>query len=725
MTDSEPESVAGIQARFRATAGATLPGHAFGAEALLQGEPVNGMDRTVSDGASSSGVGRPAPVLDRRTLADRLGDLPPELARGSRYLLGKLLGSGGSGRVFAVRDRDCARDVALKVLHGGGIRDPDRLARFIVEAQVTSRLEHPGILPVYDIDVSSDGDVYFTMRKIDGMSLGECIALARDGAVPVAIASISDRVAVILRVAEAVAFAHHREVIHQDIKPDNIMLGAFGEVVLVDWGTAIGSGSVTSAGALAGTPLYMSPEQASRQAADERSDVYCIAATLFHLLFLRPPTWDDDPRRFWEKKRFGLIDAPTAAERAAVPDRLLDIVLKAMDPERGRRYRGAAELVSDLKAWQDGRAITARRDTVLDRLRRFTRRNRPVVITGALSLAALLLVAGLLWREKQREYSRWSVVATEDFAGGDAALTQRWSATRIVDTYSRAVAVPIDQSFWSVRDGAAYSDGSSAQITNLSWAGALSGDLRVEWTVTPISGSSNVNCYIGARNRIEGYVFHLGGYGINTSITLTKGPAAEILVRRALPAPLAASRAYRMRMERAGDTLRYAIDGVEVIEYSDIDMLSGPEHQSFGFETAGTTLTIDDVRISTRPLPLRSSPLTAPDALYAERLYSSARERYEVYLLHHPDGDEVAVARYRVGRCLASEGRDEEAIAMFATCEREHPGDEVATDAIVRRASLLLKLDREGEARSAYAELARRPCRIFRMAARPGPPAHR
>ncbi|MBA3685294.1 MAG: hypothetical protein H0W72_08640, partial [Planctomycetes bacterium] len=485
-----------------------------------------------------------------------------------------------------------------------------------------------------------------------------------------------------------------------------------GEVVLVDWGTAIGSGTRHSANSLAGTPLYMSPEQARRQAADERSDVYCLGATLFHLIMLRPPTWDDDPERFWQKKRIGAIDLPSAAERAAASLRLVDILLKAMAPEPERRYGGTRGLLLDLKAWQDGGAISARRDTIFDRLRRTYRRHRPVMLTAAASLAALLVIGGLLGREKLRESSTWRVVASDDFSSYDNnRFGERWQAWRIDRDYTRADPVAIDRSFWSARDGVLHGDGSSGQINNLTWNGSLTGDLRIEWAVTPETGTTNINCYIGARNRLDGYVFHLGGYAIPTAITLTKGPKAEILVRKSLPAPLEMSRSYRMCMERMDDTLRYWIDGTLVIEHRDTEMLVGPEHQAFGFECATSTVAIDDLRISTKPLPLRASPLAVADALYAERLFVSARERYQEYLTHHPDGDQVPMAKYRAARCLSGENRVEEAIAAFAACEREHPAHEVAVDAIARRAALLLTLGREDEARAAYGELARRQAR--------------
>ncbi|MBA3684006.1 MAG: protein kinase [Planctomycetes bacterium] len=685
----------------------TLPAEAFNAQAMLAEHNRPALANTARDGGSAN-QGK-EPLLGRAALSERLpGLLPPHPPAGGngRYEVVGLLGSGASGSVFAARDRDCAREVAVKVLHGSDAGDPGRLGRFVHEAQVTARLEHPGILPVYDIDVTADGQIYFTMRKIDGLSLGDALRQAIDGSPPPALAGLIDRVAIVLRVSEAVAFAHHQGVIHQDIKPDNIMLGAFGEVVLVDWGTASGSGAQHGSRGLVGTPLYMSPEQARRQGADERSDVYCLGATLFHLLYHRPPAWSDDPARFWEKKRNGDIDLPTAAERRSISPRLTDIVLKALASEPGRRYPGARELAVDLRAWQEGRAITARPDTLIDRLRRVYRRNGPVIWTAAAASIALLAVGALLWREKARESTTWTLVASEDFSATPQIIASRWQPW-FLPTYDSVQEAGFTASSWSVRDGALQGDGESARIYDLSWKGELGGDLRVEWTLTPVGGQTNLNSYIGGRTRMDGYTFHIGGWNMPTTVTLTRGRNYEVLARRSRNALLQGT-TYRMCMEKEGESIRLSIDGEMVIDFHDLEVLSGSEHETFGFETAYTTLRIDDVRISTKPLPLRASPLAVADALFEEGLFARARQRYVEFLHLHPASEGAPIAAYRSARCLAGEGRDLDAISAFESCVREYSGHAIAERALARQAALLLETENEAGAAAVHAELARR-----------------
>ena len=281
--------------------------------------------------------------------------------REKRYELGAVLGRGGSGQIFAARDLTLNRDVAIKVLYPDIATNPVRLERFINEARITAKLEHPYILPVYDLEVPENGDAYFSMRVANGLSLGEALRKAStEETPPFQIATIRDRITVFLKVLDALGFAHSKGVIHQDIKPDNIMLGNFGEVLVVDWGTAIareaGSGGNER---LIGTPAYMSPEQARRERADERSDVYGLCATFFQMLTLRHPTWESDPDAFWTKKREGIVDPPTPEERVRIPGPLLDLTLKGLAANPADRYQSVDELRAALQEYlQHAESIT-------------------------------------------------------------------------------------------------------------------------------------------------------------------------------------------------------------------------------------------------------------------------------------------------------------------------------------------------------------------------------
>jgi serine/threonine protein kinase len=240
------------------------------------------------------------------------------------FVVASTLGQGATGEVLAVRDLALDRDVAMKVLRGAG---GPILARFMREARVTARLDHPNVPPVYSMDFLPDGGLIFTMRKLDGVSLGEALRRSGSGDEHHAIASVNACVGLALKVCDALAKAHYLGVIHRDVKPDNIMLGPHGEVALVDWGECrlLAEPDHGPAGSTVGTPAYMSPEQARGEPADERSDIYAFAACFWHVLTRRYPLWDEDPARFWERKRRGEIDALPPAAVARAPPPLLAI----------------------------------------------------------------------------------------------------------------------------------------------------------------------------------------------------------------------------------------------------------------------------------------------------------------------------------------------------------------------------------------------------------------
>jgi serine/threonine protein kinase/Leucine-rich repeat (LRR) protein len=273
-----------------------------------------------------------------------------------RFQVREQLGEGGGGAVFAVADEHLQRDVAIKVTHR--LANTSEAARLIEEARLTARLEHPYILPVHDLGYDADGRCFFAMRKASGRTLAELIRDAASGDVHQVIATFSDRVALVMRVCEAIAYAHSRKVVHRDIKPSNIVVGEFGELIVLDWGTALdlceGPGP---SGKLIGTPIYMPPEQVRGEPANEQSDVYCLGATLWHLLALaRPVPKAATEDEFWVHKSAGhLPDAPPG-----VPPTLLEIACKAMAPEQADRYETALALRSALATWERHQASIAR-----------------------------------------------------------------------------------------------------------------------------------------------------------------------------------------------------------------------------------------------------------------------------------------------------------------------------------------------------------------------------
>jgi tRNA A-37 threonylcarbamoyl transferase component Bud32 len=354
-----------------------------------QPQPIGDMHRTLSDAADreeSQGASLP--------FDDRAGLELPIVALESYGILGEHA-RGGLGRIFKAHDRRLNRAVALKELLRRG---PEAYRRFTREVDITARLQHPSIVPIHEAGRWPTGEPFYAMKFVSGRSLKEVIDETH---------SVAERIALVphvIAVAEAIAYAHSEHIIHRDLKPSNVMIGGFGETVVIDWGLAknvgepahdvpvgpycVATDGQTSAGTIVGTPAYMPPEQARGEAVDERADVYALGSILYHVLAGVPPLFGNTSAEVVAKVIAG---APAALE-GDVPAELVAIVTKAMARDATARYPKAEHLAQDLRRFQAGQLVSARRYSVWQLARRWLAVHRlPVALAGGFTIALVAL----------------------------------------------------------------------------------------------------------------------------------------------------------------------------------------------------------------------------------------------------------------------------------------------------------------------------------------------
>ncbi len=356
-----------------------------------------------------------------------LDDLP--------YEIDEVLGAGGMGVVYCVRDRRLGRRIALKVLNNPAPRAEDR-SRMLREARIIAALEHPGIVPLYDIGTLADGRSYYTMQFVQGRTMTDVLAEQ--------IMPLAETLRLFLKIGEAVAFAHSRDVIHRDLKPANIMLGSFGAVFVMDWGIAklLGHGRdddtdgddskhsdgdhsfagddsddhvpqlhtaaltaeardahsdlparsdsstslpgemLTKPGAVVGTPAFMAPEQRSGnpQAHSKQTDVFALGSLLFFMIGGKPPGPEAELRSLRSGER--------GNKGTRVPRPLQAIMRKAMHRDAGQRYADAGALTMDIERYLSNLPVTAYKENIIEKAFRLIARYRFV----AFLLLAYVLV---------------------------------------------------------------------------------------------------------------------------------------------------------------------------------------------------------------------------------------------------------------------------------------------------------------------------------------------
>ena len=364
--------------------------------------------------------------------AERESSSPLGASEEERYSAPRAIGQGSSGLLRVFRDARLGREVAYKDL-----KTPNSQAavsRFGREAWLTAQLEHPGIVPLYDAGIRADGSFYYTMRYIRGRSLRRALGRC-DG--------LEERLGLMghfENVCHAIAYAHTRGVVHRDLKPDNIMVGEFGETQVIDWGMAavrgepepeerdlnlLADAELTVVGSVIGTPAYMSPEQARGEVADERSDVWSLGAILYELLTGQRPVEGTETAGVLERLRGGADIRPASVLAPGAPPELVAVAARALQHAPAARYPTARALAAEVDAWRQGRRVDAYDYSPLELVQRLARRWRAPLAVAAVAGLLLVALGGRSYNRVQQERNRAVTAEAQTRSHLAAALLER------------------------------------------------------------------------------------------------------------------------------------------------------------------------------------------------------------------------------------------------------------------------------------------------------------
>lgn len=435
---------------------------------------LQGVHEVLSSGIAAAPSGPPLPTEETvpgPVPMARAGYGNPDMAHAAREAPGRYTAKreharGGMGRILLAHDEQLGRDVIIKELlaevkaeTAGEPVTPERplrettpmAARFVREARIAGQLEHPGIVPVHELGLRENGDLYYTMKFVRGRSMSEALRQA---------SGLVERLKLlphVIDVCQAVAYAHSRGVIHRDIKPANVMVGEFGETVIIDWGLArirksateghsreidtgnADDGRQTMHGQVLGTPAYMAPEQAQGRAAavDERTDIYALGALLYTLLTGQPPYFAARRDEILQLAAEGLPERVCVREPEAPPE-LVAICEKAMSSDPAQRYPSARNMAEELQHFQSGGLVAAYDYRFHERLRRFISRNRKVVATAGVALSIVIVLAIGAYARIAHEKNVAVEARNDALQARDASAHARDEATQARDEALRA-----------------------------------------------------------------------------------------------------------------------------------------------------------------------------------------------------------------------------------------------------------------------------------------------
>lgn len=548
-----------------------------------------------------------------------------------RFALNGVLGKGGTSRVFAAFDHDLERELAIKVVPRQDTDVTDQLAR---EARITAKLSHPNIPPIFDIGTVGN-DFFLALPLIRGRSLRfrirQALKAREHSALPA-----QELVQVLLKVSDALSYAHARGIIHKDIKPDNIMVGEYGEVMVVDWGSAAVEGEPPDPNVAVGTPAYMAPEQAMGRRLDLRADVFALGATLFHALLLRKPLRASDLHETIERRMAGEFDPPTPEELIGRPRALVAVAGRAMSFNPNERYQTVGAFADALRAYLAGGDSWS--EPILDetfqleRLEAHWYPNTPDSFTRR-----QLGEEDWTRRSSPPSYRRGEVPTNKTLESRDyvewCLQTSTEGAAFIVypEVFSPRIAIDFE--------GTLLRGYPQSELT-LVWTedSHLLGERSCR---LPVLGERTYSFRVGAmKNHVAGI---FSGWGT---------PLATRAYR------VHPGRPSRIRAEIDNDELRLFVDD-ELLAHHELKQALGPGR--FGLFAVGPGKRFARIRVRARGTPGTVSALSIGDAFYSRGLYREAREEYERVAI---DPGEVSLSSelfYKRGLCSQELGETSEA----------------------------------------------------------------
>jgi serine/threonine protein kinase len=590
-----------------------------------------------------------------------------------KYKIEQTIASGGMKTIRQARDCDIGRKVAIAEILPDLNADPAKINRFIQEARITANLEHPNIVPVHELGRNSDDTPYFVMKKLSGETLSSVVSkLKKKDKDYLKKYNLHHRLRIFMKVCNAVAFAHSKNIIHLDIKPENIQVGDFGEVLLLDWGLAKMPDDeknqtqteaqnfnaddkvnddelsnsildVTLDGVIKGTPGYMAPEQVygKNKEKDNRTDIYALGAVLYFLLTYKRPVEGDTTGALMVSTLNDEIKPPSErVPENQIPKSLDAVAMKALAFDKKDRYQKVEELIADIDAFLRGYATSAEHAGFVTRFILMLKRHKALALSTALLFLTISAFCVYFAVDYYQRWGNWKKIAYCDFR-----QNQNFdNLFEFKDALNKTITHP-----WQKNYGLKMEKDQWLWVKNLK----VPGDCRVVVQFLCTGSPAPFIISINAANQPlpqasfvpPGYSFIFGAWnGRRNFISKNSLPAYPVPFGFSSPSSFSVDKVHTITVERKQDVISFSVDDGEPLSLVDFFPPKGKDLSWIGLKTQSPAVSLISLEVYRWAIPEKPLPTIAGDALAEYHHFDEAVAKYIMVAEDTKDDNTAALA---------------------------------------------------------------------------------
>lgn len=582
-----------------------------------------------------------------------------------KYNTIKTVATGGMKAIHKIKDRDTGRDAAMAVILPQLETENVNINRFIQEARITANLEHPNIVPVHDIGINAQGEPYFVMKLLSGETLASIInKLSERHKSYTGKYNLHHRLEIFMKICNAMAFAHSRGIIHLDLKPENIQIGEFGEVLVLDWGLSKPIGSleenqpispkkkkgkkiefldiktssitdrigdstvdVTVDGIIKGTPGYMAPEQVhgKNQEKDERTDIYALGSILYSLLTLKRPVEGETSEELIINAREGNIIPPSLrTPERMIPKSMDAVTMKALAFSSQKRYQTVADLAYDIDAFIGGYATSAEKAGLFKQAFLLIKRNKTVSLFIFLLAMTLTIFGSYVISEHLRRWGDWTQVYYQDFTSQKPALNEliflnEFNSEKVPPWQTNQYGLQMEKMQWTWLKNINI-HGDSRIVINMNCSGSPDAlEVCINSSIAPQEKENYVP---------PGYSFQFGAWsGRGNLISRNTGSTPSNSTNNT-SSTFQVNHDHELILEKKAEKISLSVDGEPSISIVDYFPPSGQNNTRIGFRSFSPSMAIQSIAVYRWALAERTSPTLAGDTLAEFQHFEAAVKKY-------------------------------------------------------------------------------------------------